>query len=108
MSSQGRGRGNPWNTRGGQNFNQKQRPNGPTEANIKSAQNKFQEARNRLQASVQKHINHDYESSSEEEELESENIFGKLIVIFNLAPLMRRNVVVFKVSTLYTFLHHYK
>lgn len=80
MSFQGRGRGSPW-SRGGHSFNQKPRASGSVEANIKSAQNKFQEARNRLQASVQKHINQDYESSSEEEELESENIFGKQIII---------------------------
>lgn len=84
MSSHGRGRGNPWNTRGGQHFNQKPRSDGPTEANIKSAQNRFQEARNRLQASVQKHINQDYESSSEEEELESENIFESVIKSYSL------------------------
>lgn len=84
MSSQGHGRGYPLNSKGEQNFNQKSRPSGPTEANIKSAENKFQEACNRLHASVQKHINQDYESSSEDEELESENIFGKRTVSFLL------------------------
>lgn len=84
MSSQDCGHANPWNTRSEQNFNQKSRPSGPTEANIKSAQNKFQEACNRLRASVQRHTNQNYESSSEEEELESKNIFGKQTVSFLL------------------------
>lgn len=44
--------------------------NSPTPAEVK-----FKEAHGKLQAAVRKHVQ-DYESSSEEEELESENIFG--------------------------------
>jgi hypothetical protein len=77
-SRRGRGRGtNPWNRGGGrsghnQNHDSKKKPSSEV-----VAQNRFQEAQARLQASVQKHIKQDYESSSEEEDVESDRILGK-------------------------------
>lgn len=68
---------NPWN----QNRNQPKKPktkleNSPTPAQQKSADLKFKEAQKKLQAAVQKHVK-EYESSSDEEELESKNVIGK-------------------------------
>ena len=81
--SRGRGRGNPWNRGRGrgqnQNYSGRKKP-GPD----KSSETKFQEAHARHQASLQKHIKQDYESSSEEEELESDNILCKLHSIMDL------------------------
>jgi hypothetical protein len=80
---QGRGRGsNPWNRGGGkgghnQNHGTKKKPSPEF-----MAQAKFQEAQARLQASVQKHVKQEYDSSSEEEELESENILGERLFCF--------------------------
>ena len=73
-----RGHGNPWNRgrgrgRGQQHNNVVNRISEPK----LSAQSKFQEAQARLQASVQKHLKQEYDSSSEEEELESNSILGK-------------------------------
>lgn len=74
----GRGRGsNPWNQGRGrdvhnQNHAVKKKPSAEF-----LAQTKFQEAQARLQASVQKHIKQEYDSSSEEEELESDSIVGE-------------------------------
>lgn len=66
---------NPWN----KNIQQKKsKPNThnlekslPTPSEIK-----FKEAHSKLQAAVKKHVK-DYESSSDEEELESINLIGK-------------------------------
>jgi len=82
-SHRGRGRGtNPWSrveVRSGQkqNYDTKKKPSSEVEA-----QNRFQEAQARLQASVQKHIKQDYDSSSEEEDLESDSILGKRVLCF--------------------------
>jgi hypothetical protein len=87
-SHRGRGRGtNPWSrgeVRSGQNRNHdtKKKPNSEVEA-----QNKFQEAQARLQASVQKHMKQDYDSSSEEEDLESDSILGKRALCFVGLPI---------------------
>nr|CAD7442488.1 unnamed protein product [Timema bartmani] len=73
--SRGRGRvSNPWNRGGSQNITSKK---DVPKANV-TAKLRFEEAQARLQASVQKHIKPDYESSSEEDELESDNILVKL------------------------------
>lgn len=68
---------NPWNKN---NQQKKSKPNtynleksSPTPSEIK-----FKEAHSKLQAAVKKHVK-DYESSSEEEELESNNLIGKCI-----------------------------
>jgi hypothetical protein len=80
---QARGRGsNPWNRgrrRGGhnQNHDNKEKPSPELVAHTK-----FQEAQARLQASVKKHIKQEYDSSSEEEELESESILGERLLCF--------------------------
>ena len=66
-TGRGRGRGQQYN-----NVNINRKP-GPE----LSALSKFQEAQARFQASVQKHIKQEYDSSSEEEELESDSILGK-------------------------------
>lgn len=76
-----RGRGNPWNRgrgrgRGQQHNNVNINRNPGPEL---SAQNKFQEAQARLQASVQKHIKQEYDSSEEEDELESDSILGSVL-----------------------------
>lgn len=76
------GRGNPWNRSGGDR--KKRVENGwtdgpsrsPAVPDAMSAQNKFQEAHLKMQKSVQKYMRQEYESSSEEEELESDNILG--------------------------------
>nr|CAD7576458.1 unnamed protein product [Timema californicum] len=74
--SRGRGRGsNPWNRGGKQNITSKK---DVPKANV-TAKLRFEEAQARLQASVQKHIKPDYESSSEEDELESDNILGSVL-----------------------------
>nr|CAD7597142.1 unnamed protein product [Timema genevievae] len=74
--SRGRGRGsNPWNRGGRQNITSKK---DVPKANL-TAKLRFEEAQARLQASVQKHIKPDYESSSEEDELESDNILGSVL-----------------------------
>ena len=76
----GRGRPNPWNRGRGRGRGRAQEHNnasineGP--GSELSAQNRFHEAQARLQASIQKHIKQEYDSSSEEEELESDNILG--------------------------------
>lgn len=79
----GGGRGsNPWNRgggRGGYNQNHASRKKPSPEV---LAQNKFYEAQARLQASVQKHIKQEYDSSSEEEELQSDNILGESCIFF--------------------------
>lgn len=68
---------NPWNKSTQQ---KKTKPNtynlekSPTPSEIK-----FKEAHSKLQAAVKKHVK-DYESSSEEEELESNNLIGKSII----------------------------
>lgn len=49
----------------------------PIKNTLTPAEIKFKEAHQKLQAAVKKHVK-DYESSSEEEELESENIIGLL------------------------------
>jgi hypothetical protein len=81
-SHRGRGRGsNPWirgGGRGGHNQNHATRKKPSPEV---LAQNKFHEAQARLQASVQKHMKQEYDSS-EEEELESDNILGERLVYF--------------------------
>nr|CAD7403377.1 unnamed protein product [Timema cristinae] len=75
-SSRGRGRGsNPWNRGGRQNIASKK---DVPKVNV-TAKLRFEEAQARLQASVQKHIKPDYESSSEEDELESDNILGSVL-----------------------------
>jgi hypothetical protein len=79
----GRGRGsNPWNQGGGrgghiQNHATKKKPSPEL-----VAQTKFQEAQARLQASVRKHIKQEYDTSSEEEELESDSILGERLFYF--------------------------
>jgi hypothetical protein len=82
-SHKGRGRSsNPWNRgggRGGHNQNHAIRKKPSPEV---LAQNKFHEAQARLQASVQKHIKQEYDSSSEEEELESDSILGERLLYF--------------------------
>jgi hypothetical protein len=85
MNNLHRGRGrdrNPWNQGGGrgghnQNHATKKKPSPEF-----LAQTKFQEAQARLQASVQKHIKQEYDSSSEEEELESDSILGEMLFCF--------------------------
>lgn len=80
----GRGRGsNPWNQGGGrgghnQNHAAKKKPSPEL-----MAQTKFQEAQARLQASVQNHIKQEYDSSSEEEELESDSILGSVLQLYS-------------------------
>ena len=87
-SHRGRGRGtNPWSrgeVRSGRNQNHdtKKKPSSEVEA-----QNRFQEAQARLQASVQKHIKQDYDLSSEEEDLESDSILGKRALCFVGLPI---------------------
>ncbi|XP_021938982.1 NF-X1-type zinc finger protein NFXL1 isoform X3 [Zootermopsis nevadensis] len=80
----GGGRGsNPWNRgggRGGYNQNHASRKKPSPEV---LAQNKFYEAQARLQASVQKHIKQEYDSSSEEEELQSDNILGSVLQLYS-------------------------
>lgn len=73
MENKGRGRGNPWN----KNQNKNHRPGIP-DFYLTKTPNKFLEAQSRLQASIQKHLStgNEYESSSEEEDLESESILG--------------------------------
>lgn len=61
---------NPWTQSVAKKKPVPKRQNAPTSAEVR-----FKEAHGKLQAAVQKHIK-DYESSSEEEELESENIIG--------------------------------
>ncbi|KAJ9577747.1 hypothetical protein L9F63_005667 [Diploptera punctata] len=88
-TSKGRGRGNPWNRGKGRGTSQSFPSVGQQHNNINvnkkpgaeiSAQSKFQKAQARLQASVQKHIKQgDYDSSSEEEELESDSILGSVL-----------------------------
>lgn len=62
---------NPWS----QNVAKKKSPAPVRQSAPTPAEVRFKEAHGKLQAAVQKHIK-DYESSSEEEELESENIIG--------------------------------
>jgi hypothetical protein len=82
-SNRGRGRGtNPWNRYGGRSGQNQNRDTKKKTSSEVSAQNRFQEAQARLQASVQKHIKQDYDSSSEEEDLESDNILGKRPLCF--------------------------
>lgn len=87
-SHRGRGRGtNPWSrgeVRSGQNQNRDTKKKQSSEV---EAQNRFQEAQARLQASVQKHIKQDYDSSSEEEDLESDSILGKRALCFTGLPI---------------------
>ncbi|XP_067003149.2 NF-X1-type zinc finger protein NFXL1 [Anabrus simplex] len=80
----GRARGNPWNRGGHQSNQTRKKPGGDPKPGKKptsgpTSEDKFREAQARLQASVQKHIKPDYESSSEEEELESDNILGSVL-----------------------------
>lgn len=42
----------------------------------------FRETQKKLQNSILKHLENEYESSSDEEELEAENIMGKIIILF--------------------------
>jgi len=87
-SNRGRGRGtNPWSrgeVRSGQNqnYDTKMKPSSEVEA-----KNRFQEAQARLQASVQKHVKQDYDSSSEEEDLENDSILGKRSLCFVGLPI---------------------
>ena len=87
-SHRGRGRGtNPWSrglVRSGQNQNRDTKKKPSSEV---KAQNRFQEAQTRLQVCVQKHIKQDYDSSSEEEDLESDSILGKRILCFVGLPI---------------------
>jgi len=87
-SHRGRGRGtNPWSrgeVRSGQNQNRDTKKKQSSEV---EAQSRFQEAQARLQASVQKHIKQDYDSSSEEEDLESDSILGKRALCFVGLPI---------------------
>ncbi|XP_014247363.1 NF-X1-type zinc finger protein NFXL1-like [Cimex lectularius] len=83
------GRGNPWNRSGGDR--KKRVENGwtdgpsrsPAVPDAMSAQNKFQEAHLKMQKSVQKYMRQEYESSSEEEELESDNILASVLKNYN-------------------------
>lgn len=70
-SSCGRGRGgNPWN-RGGQN--------GLSKNTHKAAEEKFRKAQQKNQAAVTKYLdNQEYESSSDEETLETESILNSI------------------------------
>ncbi|KAJ8941972.1 hypothetical protein NQ314_010196 [Rhamnusium bicolor] len=67
---------NPWNKniqqkKTKQNVSHNLEKPSPTPSEVK-----FKEAQSKLQAAVKKHVK-DYESSSEEEELESSNLIGK-------------------------------
>lgn len=85
----GRGRSNPWkrgrgsiqptrNLSESDNAAAKVTTNIPKQKNgSSSAQAKFLEAKSKMEEAVNKHKMSGYESSSEEEELESENILGK-------------------------------
>ncbi|XP_022200725.2 NF-X1-type zinc finger protein NFXL1 [Nilaparvata lugens] len=47
--------------------------------NLSQAEEKFLAAKSRMQASVQKHLHDDYNSSSEEDELETDNILNSVL-----------------------------
>ncbi|KAK9499783.1 hypothetical protein O3M35_002755 [Rhynocoris fuscipes] len=49
-----------------------------------NGRSKFKEAQMKMQQSVQKHLENDYESSSDEEELETESILGSLLKNYSL------------------------
>ncbi|XP_063216921.1 NF-X1-type zinc finger protein NFXL1 [Bacillus rossius redtenbacheri] len=66
-AQKGRGRAGTAETEGGE----------PSRAT--SAQRRFQEARAQQQAAIQKHVKTDYESSEEEEDLESEDVLGSVL-----------------------------
>jgi hypothetical protein len=87
-SHRGRGRGtNPWNRGGGRSGQNQDHDSKKKPSSEVVAQNRFQEAQARLQASVQKHIKQDYGSSSEEEDLESDSIVGKRAFCFVGLPI---------------------
>lgn len=87
-SNRGRGRGtNPWNRGGGRSGQDRNHDTKKKPSSEVLAQNRFQEAHARLQASVQKHIKQEYDSSSEEEDLESDNILGKRALCFVGLPI---------------------
>lgn len=92
-SRDGRGRGNPWGRGRGNTHPQKapsfnnlqtkqarsnqHRNNGAQEPVSSNAEDKFMKAKLQMKEAADKHKLSGYESSSEEEELESENILGK-------------------------------
>lgn len=70
-----RTKSNPWNKN---NVSQKQRKNATNSTlgpNVNASEQKFKEAHTKLQNAVKKHIK-DYESSSEEEDIDSTNLIG--------------------------------
>ncbi|XP_054277093.1 NF-X1-type zinc finger protein NFXL1-like [Macrosteles quadrilineatus] len=71
----GRGKGNPWRGRGNQPQN-----NRSNDANRNAAaEDKFKKAKMHMQQAVDKHKSTGYESSSEEEDLECNNILGSVL-----------------------------
>lgn len=78
MSSSGRGKKqeNAWNVN-----RSKKGPPGPNNGGrgATSTEVKFKEAQQKLQAAVEKYAK-DYESSSSEDELESENVIGMVLL----------------------------
>lgn len=69
---------NPWNKNKNPQARNVQKPqngNSKTRNQPNSSEDKFKEAQRRLQEAVQKHVK-EYDSSSEEEEVEAESIIG--------------------------------
>uniref|UniRef100_A0A1B6MK23 PHD-type domain-containing protein n=1 Tax=Graphocephala atropunctata TaxID=36148 RepID=A0A1B6MK23_9HEMI len=80
----GRGRGNPWTRGRGNKQSQNSKPGNDAnkqKPNISSStsEDKFQKAKLQMKEAAEKHKLTSYESSSEEEELESENILGSVL-----------------------------
>lgn len=76
---------NPWNKNKNSQARNDQKPqNGNPNARNQpnSSEDKFKEAQRKLQEAVQKHVK-EYDSSSEEDEVEAESIIG----IYSLIPL---------------------
>lgn len=71
MSTSTKNAGNPWM----KNEQQKKKPRQNPVNGTSKSEKKFKEVQEKLQASVKKHIK-EYDSSSEEEELESNSILG--------------------------------
>lgn len=65
---------NAWNRASQQNNQKKNGVNG--EANLKNSEKKFKETQEKLKIAAQKHIKN-YESSSDEDDLEADNIISK-------------------------------
>ncbi|XP_049812218.1 NF-X1-type zinc finger protein NFXL1 [Schistocerca nitens] len=86
MESRRGGRGNPWNRGGGRGSNARGRKTENKNQNTRSvplqmptAEERFKEAQLKQQASLQKHLSTGYESSSEEDDLENDNILESVL-----------------------------